>query len=522
MIKKNDGLAARSSHAPLQIESIGRREFVKGVAAVALTGYGLTPKLSLAGAANAYDLSLSDAALAIKNGDMTSEFYTQQLLARARSRSGLNSFITIDADSVLEAAHAADKARAAGKVSPLLGVPVAVKDSYMTRGVATTFGSAVADGFLPKQDADVVTSIKQAGALVFGKNNLVEMSYGLTGFNAHHGQVKNPYNPKHITGGSSSGAAASVAARIVPAALGGDTVGSIRVPASLCGVVGFKPTPGRWSSNGVAPISETLDTTGVLARDVDDCALMDAVVTGILLPVQTGLVGLKGVRLAYAPRQFLTGADPDVEALFWETLRKLKDAGASLIEVDLGSDFSAIAARATWGIFFHETMPAISEFIKDYEVPFSFAQFYEGLGPQIKDHWSQFVLPAAPGHLSEAAYDAILTNDRPEMQRRYAETVFARADALIFPTTLCTAPPIASQWNFPVAGKMVSDVFLSRNTYPGSCAGLPGVSLPMGLLSNQLPVGLEIDANIGRDRSLLELVKRIELVIGWGSAPPML
>jgi Asp-tRNA(Asn)/Glu-tRNA(Gln) amidotransferase A subunit family amidase len=519
MSKENNELPACSTRAPRQIDSFSRRHFVKGVAAVALTGYGLTPKSSLASAGDAYDLSLSDAALAIRNGDMTSEFYTRQLLARARNRSGLNSFITINADSVLEAAHAADKARAAGKVSPLLGVPVAVKDSYMTRDLATTFGTAVADGFRPKQDAAVVTSIKQAGALVFGKNNLVEMSYGLTGFNAHHGQVKNPYNPAHITGGSSSGAAASVAGRIVPAALGGDTVGSIRVPASLCGVVGFKPTPGRWSSNGVAPISGTLDTTGVLARDVADCALMDAVVTGTALPVQTGLVGLKGVRLAYAPRQYLVGADPGVEALFRETLKKLKEAGASVIEVDLGSDFSAIAARATWGIFFHETMPAISEFIKNYEIPVSFAQIYEDLGPQIKNHWSQFVLPYAPGHLSETEYSAILTNDRPEMQRRYADTVFARADALIFPTTLCTAPPIASQWNFPVAGKTVSDVFLSRNTYPASCAGLPGVSLPMGLLSNQLPVGLEIDANIGHDRNLLELAKRIEAVIGSVATP---
>jgi mandelamide amidase len=124
-----------------------------------------------------------------------------------------------------------------------------------------------------------VAQVKEAGAIVFGKNNLVEMSSGLTGFNEHHGQVKNPYNKAHITVGSSSGAGASVAARIIPAALGGDTVGSIRVPASLCGVVGYKPTPGRWPNDGVAPISHTLDTTGLLARSVEDCDLVDAVLT---------------------------------------------------------------------------------------------------------------------------------------------------------------------------------------------------------------------------------------------------
>jgi Asp-tRNA(Asn)/Glu-tRNA(Gln) amidotransferase A subunit family amidase len=144
----------------------------------------------------------------------------------------------------------------------------------MTRGLKTSFGTKLLKDYVPDADAAVVAALKSSGAIVFGKNNLVEMSYGLTGLNAHHGQPRNPYDMNRVTGGSSSGAAA-VAARLVPAALGGDTVGSIRVPASFCGVVGFKPTPGRWSADGVAPISHTLDTPGVLARSVEDCALID-------------------------------------------------------------------------------------------------------------------------------------------------------------------------------------------------------------------------------------------------------
>ena len=147
--------------------------------------------------------------------------------------------------------------------APLLGVPLAVKDNYLTKGLTTTFGTSVLASFTPTRDAAAVAAVKDAGAIVFGKNNLVEMSFGLTGLNEHHGQVKNPYNKAHVTGGSSSGAGASVAARIVPAALGGDTVGSIRVPASLCGVVGYKPTPGRWPSDGAAPISHVLDAIGL-------------------------------------------------------------------------------------------------------------------------------------------------------------------------------------------------------------------------------------------------------------------
>jgi mandelamide amidase len=188
--------------------------------------------------------------------------------------------------------------------------------------------------------------LKSSGAIVFGKNNLVEMSYGLTGLNAHHGQPRNPYDMSRVTGGSSSGAGASVAARLVPAALGGDTVGSIRVPASLCGVVGFKPTPGRWSGDGVAPISHTLDTTGVLARSVEDCSLVDAIVTGARSDDRPGDAGLKGVRLAIAPKQFQDFLDPGVAEIFQETLGRLRQAGADIIEVDLGEEFAVLASRS--------------------------------------------------------------------------------------------------------------------------------------------------------------------------------
>lgn len=161
------------------------------------------------------ELGVAAAAGAIRNGDITAESYATTLLQRARKYADLNSFITIDESAVLTAAEAADKARAAGSTAPLLGVPLGVKDSYLTRGLRTTFGVEILEGFTPTEDADVVTAIKDAGAIVFGKNNLVEMSYGLTGDNSRYGQVKNPYDTRHMTGGSSSGSGAAVAARIV-------------------------------------------------------------------------------------------------------------------------------------------------------------------------------------------------------------------------------------------------------------------------------------------------------------------
>jgi Asp-tRNA(Asn)/Glu-tRNA(Gln) amidotransferase A subunit family amidase len=502
-------------------DGIDRRQLLRSAAAAAFASSGVSGVQATAGdGMGLHELGLSAAARAIRNGAITSEAYASALLGRARAQADLRSFITIDETRVLEAARVADKARASGKTGPLLGVPIGVKDSYMTRGLDSTFGTAALNGFKPTRDAVVVAAVKESGAIVLGKNNLAEMSYGLTGDNEHHGQVKNPYNRAHLTGGSSSGAGASVAARIVPAALGGDTVGSIRIPASLCGAVGFKPTPGRWSSEGIAPISSTLDSAGVLTRSVEDCILMDSIVTREVMPQQRSQGGLKGVRLAYAPRQYLQEIDPGVDSLFKERLRQFKDAGADLIEVDLGSDFTALIERSTWPIFFHETMPEVRGFIDKNNIPVTFEEIYRGLGSHIKGRWSRFVVSNAPNYFSDETYKAVMEKNRPELQRRYRTMAFARADALIFPTTPCTAPMIENQWKFVVAGKEVSDTFLAKNTHLANCVGLPGISIPMGLSSDGLPVGLELDANAGHDRSLLELARRVEQVIGTITPPP--
>jgi len=466
----------------------------------------------------AQDLDLSAAAAAIRKGEITSESYATQLLDRAANFQDLKAFITIDRAAVLEAARSADKARAAGRSAPLLGLPIGVKDSYLTRGMPTTIGTSVLKDYKPDHDATVVTTIKRAGGIVFGKNNLAEMSYSLTGVNDHYGQPLNPHDRARITGGSSSGAAASVAARIVPAALGGDTVGSIRVPASLCGIVGYKPTPGRWPSRGTAPISQTLDTIGVLARSVADCVLLDSVVARTTSPRLTGQKGLKGTRLAYAP-QLLEGLDPGVETTFAETRRKLRDAGAALVEIDLGSDFNALVERVTWPIFFHETMPEVRAFLAANGIPVSFEQIVEGLGKNFKPVWTQFILPTGANYVKDDVYKAVMNMHRPALQRRYGSLVFNRADALLFPTTPCAAPTIEDQFKFTVAGREVDRRFLGRNTTPGSGAGLPGVSLPMGMSPDLLPYGLELDGPAGGDVKLLALAHRVEQVLEISPVP---
>ena len=474
-----------------------------------------SPRIASRETTDVGSLGLATAAAAVRSGDITSEFYTAALLQRARALAELNAFITIDEAAVLAAAKEADKSRAAGLAAPLLGVPLGVKDSYLTKGLPTSLGVEGLAHFVPREDADAVRAIKAAGALVFGKNNLVEMSYGLTGHNARYGQVKNPHAPDRVSGGSSSGSAASVAAGLVPASLGGDTVGSIRVPASFCGVVGFKPTTGRWPRDGVAPISHTLDTTGVFARSVEDCILVDQIMTGELAAVSNdGGNGLKGARLAFAPRQFLDLVDSEIETRFREVVRRLQDAGAEIVEIDLGDDFNSLVQTATWGIFAHETMGAISEFLRRHDIPTTFETIYEGLKPQLRQAWGHIVLPGGAGATSAEAYQRALDVTRPEIQRRLNRAFVSHGALVILqPTTPCTAPLIDEQATVHIAGQETSYLALANHTVSASSVGLPGISLPVGLSRAGLPIGLELDGPLGNDRRLLNLARDIEGIL---------
>ncbi len=457
------------------------------------------------------EISVAQAARAMRDGKFSAEAYAESLLWRAREQSALQAFITIDDEAVIAAAAAVDKARAAGASDPLLGIPLGVKDSYLTSGLRTTLGVSNLRNFVPDHDAGVVGAVKGAGAIIFGKNNLVEMSFGLTGDNGPYGQVKNPHAHERVSGGSSSGSAAAVAAGIVPAAFGGDTIGSIRVPASLCGVVGFKPTTGRWPRDGVAPISHVLDTTGVFTRTVEDCELIDQVVTKSPPSTTAEQGDLTGVRFAYAPKQYLDLVDTHVEARFYEVIRRLRDGGAEVVEVDFGDEFAPLANETTWNLFFRETMEAITDFLRDNDIPSSFDEIYGDLKPGLKEVWQHLVLPTGSKWLTPDAYHKALTVDRPKIQRLFSEA-FAKsgAEALISPTTPCTAPEIGKENEFLIGGTQVTFAALAQNTIPASGAGLPAISLPMGKVSNDLPIGLEIDAPADGDRRLLTLARRVE------------
>ncbi|MEY9206440.1 Asp-tRNA(Asn)/Glu-tRNA(Gln) amidotransferase A subunit family amidase [Bradyrhizobium elkanii] len=227
---------------------------------------------------------------------------------------------------------------------------------------------------------------------------------------------------------------------------------------------------------------------------------------------------LRGVRLAFAPRQFLDLVDSEVEIRFREAVRQLRDAGAEVIEVDLGDDFNALIQTATWGIFAHETMGAISDFLRRHDVPTTFEAIYDGLKPQLRQAWGHIVLPGGAGAVSAEAYQTALNVSRPEIRRRLDKAFVAEgAQIILQPTTPCPAPLIEEQATVRVAGQDVSYLALANHTVSASSVGLPGISLPVGRSRAGLPLGLELDASVGSDRTLLVLARKIERVLGTAS-----
>src|SRR5277367_1609478 len=304
------------------------------MAAGAKTVSGAPPVNDAAADAELCNLGATEAVAHMSQGALTAERYTQALLAKCQSARALNAFITLEPARVLEAARARDHERLAGtKPGPLFGLPIPVKDSVNTRDYPTTGGTPALRNFRPKEDAPVVASLKAAGAIVLGKTNLHELSYGWTSNNLAFGAVHNPYDPACIPGGSSGGTAAAIAARLAPLGVAEDTEGSIRVPAALCGIAGFRPTTGRYSTHGCVPISPLFDQVGPHARSVADLALFDSVAAHDAHRLEA--TPLKGLRLGVVRDYWFADLDPEVERLTELAFARLQDAGVQIVETTL-------------------------------------------------------------------------------------------------------------------------------------------------------------------------------------------
>lgn len=471
-------------------------------------------------AADLLELSAVEAIGAMQSGSVTAEEYALALLAQCERGQVLNAFIALDADQVLVAARAADQLRkSGGELGPLHGLPIPVKDSVNTRDLPTTAGTPALRNFHPKEDAPIVQTLRRAGAIVLGKTNLHELSMGWTSNNLAFGPVRNPYDPARIAGGSSGGTAAAVAARMAPLGVAEDTEGSIRVPAALCGIAGFRPTTYRYSSAGVTPISELFDQVGPHARTVGDLVLFDSVATGDFNAVSAG--ALKGVKLGVARDYFYSDLHPEVERIVEAALRRLEDAGVDLVEAE-AAELEDLVQRTAAPIQAHDILRTLPEYLQDSGAAVTFDELVALSSPDVKAFFTEFS-SGGTGFVSEEVYRAACEIYVPKLKKAFRE-YFARTGvtALVFPTTMTPATLIGDEDDLTLGQKRLSFfTAISRNISPGSTAALPGLVIPAGLTSNGLPVALEFDGPTGSDRGLLALGLSVESVLGRLAPPPL-
>ncbi|MGH2364393.1 MAG: Asp-tRNA(Asn)/Glu-tRNA(Gln) amidotransferase subunit GatA [Chloroflexota bacterium] len=452
-------------------------------------------------------LTIHEAAQRLRSRDISSVELTRAVLERLDAVDGrVRAFVTPTAELALEQARAADERLAAGDASsPLLGIPVALKDVLVTRGVRTTCSSRVLEHFVPPADGTVVARLRQAGAVFAGKTNCDEFAMGSSTENSGFFATHNPWNLATVPGGSSGGSAAAVSAGECVYALGTDTGGSIRQPAALCGVVGLKPTYGRVSRFGLVAFASSLDQIGPFTRDVRDCAIVLGAISGAdacdstsaSQPVpdfEAGLEqGVRGLRVGVPREYFAQGMEPGVEALARAAISQLASLGAEIVDCSLPSTEYALdtyyiiaPAEASANLARYDGVRyGLSEPAGDVWTQIA-ATREAGFGPEVKRR-----IMLGTYVLSSGYYDAYYLKAQKvrTMIKREFDDVFQRVDVLAAPTSPTVAFRLGERLNDPLA-MYLADVC----TIPVNMAGLPALSLPCGF-SDGLPVGLQI---IGR------------------------
>ena len=502
-------------------DPLSRRRFLGGVAASAASGWVRAGGGAAASAPGpkATDeltrLSAVEAVALISRGEISAVEYARALLEQCEAGASLNAFITLRPEQVLAAASECGRRRQAGeRLGPLHGLPIPVKDSVNTRDLPTTAGTPALRHFQPREDAPLVGALRKAGAIVLGKTNLHELSYGYTSNNHAYGAIHNPYDPSRVPGGSSGGTGAAIAARMAPLGVAEDTEGSIRVPAALCGIAGFRPTTGRYPTHGCVPISPLFDQVGPHARSVSDLLLFDGAVAGDTAAPQPAT--LSKVRLGVIRPFWFSGLDSEVEEVTTAALDKLRRAGAELVEGDL-PQLPHFIELITDPVQNHDVMPSLTRYLAEYHTGISFEELLAQASPDVQRMIRPSITPGTHDFVPDAQYEEIVRVHLPGLRTMYQE-YFARSGvaAIVFPATILPAPRIGEEdMEVEVRGRrMPLDEAMARNIAPGSTAGLPGLVLPAGLTPSGLPVALEFDGPAGSDRSVLALGLAVEAVLG--------
>jgi aspartyl-tRNA(Asn)/glutamyl-tRNA(Gln) amidotransferase subunit A len=463
--------------------------------------------------------SITDLARRIRSKEISPVDVVRAHLDRIERLDGdLRAFITVCGDAALDAARAAESALVAGgEVGSLHGVPIALKDLFDTAGVRTTGGSRILADRVPGEDSTVVGRLRAAGAIVLGKLNMHEFAYGPEGLNAHYGDPRNPWDAaeRRIAGGSSSGSGVAVAAGLCPGATGSDTGGSIRIPASLCGITGLKPTYGRVSRSGVLPLAWTMDHVGPMARSAADCALLLGAIAGYdaadattsVLPVPDYTAALsgdvKGLRIGLLRSFFLDGAAPEVAAAVTGAAKTFESLGAKVDEVAL--EHIDVVAAASFAIVASEALAYHATWLRTRAADYQ---------PDVRDRLRRGAFVSGAQYVRAQQARALLRAD--------VDGLLARRDVLLAPATPIPAP-LAGEMETTIQGAR-SDVrsALTLMTRPFNLSGHPACSLPCGFADGGLPIGMQIVGRPFDEATVLRVADAYQRTTDWHARRPPL
>jgi len=479
-----------------------------------------------------HNKTLSELSAALKAGEFSSTELTQSYLSRIADLDPLvNGYITVSKEPALAAAKLADQQIAAGEAGPLTGIPLAQKDIFCTKGVKTSCGSKMLDSFISPYDATVIENFNKAGSVMLGKTNMDEFAMGSSNETSFYGAVKNPWNTAKVPGGSSGGSAAVVAARLAPASTGTDTGGSIRQPASLCGITGLKPTYGRVSRYGMIAFASSLDQAGPMTRTAEDAALMLNCMAGFDARDSTSVErdvpdytkdlsnSLEGLTIGLPKEYFGEGLDALVGKAVEEAIAEYKKLGATVKEISLPN--THLAVPTYYVVAPAECSSNLSRFDGvrfGYRCaePVDLEDLYkrsrgEGFGAEVKRR-----IMIGTYALSAGYYDAYYI--KAQQLRRLISDDFKRAfeevDVIMGPTAPEPAFGLGEKSNDPIT-MYLSDIY----TIAANLAGLPGMSVPAGFV-NDMPVGLQIIGNYFDEARLLNVAHRYQQVTDWHQRVP--
>ncbi|MBX3001490.1 MAG: Asp-tRNA(Asn)/Glu-tRNA(Gln) amidotransferase subunit GatA [Caldilineaceae bacterium] len=483
-------------------------------------------------ATHLYDLTISEALAGLRAGDFSALELTDALLDRISALDGeLSAFLTVTADRARASAAAADQRRAAGEDAPLLGVPLAIKDVLVTEGIETTAGSKILKGFVPPYTATAVGRLQAAGAAILGKTNTDEFAMGSSTENSGYGPSRNPWDRERVPGGSSGGSAAAVAAGEALGALGTDTGGSVRQPASFCGVVGLKPSYGRVSRYGLIAYGSSLDQVGSLTKDVRDAALILNVIAGHDALDSTSLDApvpdytraltpdLKGLRVGMPAEYFGEGIQPEVERAVRAAVDQLRRLGAEIVPISLPNSDKALPVY-----YLVATAEASANLARFDGIRFGYSAGAEsmfenfrqtrgvGFGPEVKRR-----IMLGTYALSAGYYDAYYLKAQQvrTLLKQAWEAAFRTVDVIVGPTTPTTAFRFGEKTDNPLE-MYLADIFTVSLNLVGMC----GVSIPCGFDDLGLPIGLQICGPSLGEEAILRTAYAYEQSTEWHRQKP--